>query len=121
MIALIWAANILSWPVIHLSIGCVALRLPQCLFADDSWLTASRRWERDGRLYRDVLAIRTWKSMLPDGAHWLGGFAKKRVYRRDPEYLARFLVETRRSEFAHWCMLCCLPVVFLWNPPWACC
>lgn len=120
MIALIWAANLLGWPLIHLSIAFVALRLPSHLFARDSWLTAPRRWERDGLLYRDWLAIRRWKSLLPDGAPWLGGLAKKRINARDPSYLLRFLAETRRAELAHWCMLGCLPFFFLWNPPWAC-
>ena len=120
MIALMWAANLLGWPLIHIAIGFVALRLPPHLFARDSWLTAPRPWERDGRLYRDWLAIRKWKSLLPDGAPWLGGFAKKKIYARDSSYLAQFLLETRRAEFAHWCMLCCLPIFFLWNPPWAC-
>jgi glycosyl-4,4'-diaponeurosporenoate acyltransferase len=121
MIALIWAANIMGWPVIHVGVSFVTLRLPQKLFAHDTWLTVPRRWERDGRLYREVFAIRAWKSMLPDGAPWLGGFAKKRLHQRDPCYIARFLAETRRAELAHWCMVCCLPVFFLWNPPWACC
>jgi glycosyl-4,4'-diaponeurosporenoate acyltransferase len=119
MNALIWTANLLGWPVIHLAIGFVALRLPSHLFAHDSWITAPRRWERDGHLYRHRLAIRRWKSLLPDGAPWLGGFAKKSVCSRNPEYLFRFLLETRRAELAHWCMLCCLPIFFLWNPPWA--
>jgi len=120
MIALVWAANVLGWPLIHLAVAFVALRLPPDLFARDSWLTAPRQWERDGRLYRDWLAIRKWKSVLPDGSPWLGGFAKKKVYARDSSYLAQFLLETRRAELAHWCMLCCLPIFFLWNPPWAC-
>jgi glycosyl-4,4'-diaponeurosporenoate acyltransferase len=121
MTALIWTANIVGWPLIHLGVGFVALRLPPRLFARDTWITVPRPWEREGRLYRDVLAIRTWKCRLPDGAPWLGGFAKNKLRRRDPSYLAQFLSETRRSELAHWCMLCCLPVFFLWNPPWAFC
>ena len=119
MIALIWSANILGWPVIHLCIAFVVLRLPPHLFARDSWLTTQRRWERDGRIYRDWLAIRRWKSLLPDAAPWLGGFQKKRIHGRDSSYLARFQLETRRAELAHWCMLCCLPIFFPWNPPWA--
>jgi glycosyl-4,4'-diaponeurosporenoate acyltransferase len=120
MIALIWAANILGWPLNHLAIGFVALRLPSHLFAGDSRLTAARRLERDGRLYRDWLAIGKWKSLPPDGALWLGGFEKKRVQGRDASYLAQFLLETRRAELAHWCMVGCLPLFFMWNPPLAC-
>lgn len=120
MTALIWMANLLGWPILHLTIAFVALRLPAHLFAQDSWITAPRGWERDGRLYRDWLGIRRWKSLLPDGAPWLGGFAKKRIRSRDDFYLGEFLLETRRAELAHWCMLLCFPVFFLWNPPWAC-
>lgn len=121
MSALLWSVNLLGWPAIHLSISGIFLRLPSRWFLNDTWLTASRRWERGGRLYRDGLAIRRWKALLPDGAPWLGGFAKKELRSRDLSYLTQFLLETRRAELAHWCMLGCLPVFFLWNPLWACC
>lgn len=120
MNALIWAANLLGWPVIHLAVASVALRLPAHLFAKDSWVTAPRSWEREGRLYRDWLGIRRWKSLLPDGAPWLGGFAKNKIRSLDVSYVRQFLLETRRAELAHWCMFLCLPLFFLWNPPWAC-
>jgi glycosyl-4,4'-diaponeurosporenoate acyltransferase len=121
MTALVWAANLLGWPVIHLSIASTVLRLPPELFAQDSWLTAPRHWERDGRLYRDRFGIRNWKFLLPDAAPWFGGFAKKKLRTRDPACIVRFLIETRRAEVAHWCMLVCIPVFFLWNPTWASC
>jgi glycosyl-4,4'-diaponeurosporenoate acyltransferase len=120
MTALVWAANLLGWPVIHLSIASAALRLPPERFAYDNWLTAPRPWEQDGRLYREWFAIRKWKLLLPDGAPWLGGFAKKKLLARNRVFFMQFLIETRRAEVAHWCMLACLPIFFLWNPPWAC-
>ncbi|KAA6456645.1 glycosyl-4,4'-diaponeurosporenoate acyltransferase [Acidobacteria bacterium AB60] len=119
MTALVWTANLLGWPAIQLGISFAALRLPTRIFAGDSWLTTLRGWERDGTFYRNRLAIRSWKSRLPDGASWLGGFGKKKLRQRDRSYLERFLVETRRAEWAHWCMISCLPLFFLWNPPWA--
>jgi glycosyl-4,4'-diaponeurosporenoate acyltransferase len=119
MIAMVWAANLLCWPVIHLAVGFVALRVPPHIFARDTWITALRPWEQDGHLYRDWLAIRKWKSLLPDGAPWLGGFAKKKLLKRNSAQLAQFLIETRRAEIAHWCMLGCLPIFFIWNPTWA--
>jgi glycosyl-4,4'-diaponeurosporenoate acyltransferase len=120
MTALIWTANLLGWPIIHLAVASVALRLPPHLFAQDNWITAPRRWEREGRLYRDWTGIRRWKSFLPDGAPWFGGFAKKSIDSRDASYIGQFLLETRRAELAHWCMLLCLPLFFFWNPLWAC-
>ncbi len=119
MIALVLAANIFGWPLLHIAIGFVAFRIPPHLFARDTWLTASRSWERDGHIYRNWLCIRKWKLLLPDGGPWLGGLAKRKLLKRNPDSLAQFLIETRRAEIAHWCMLACLPVFFLWNPPWA--
>ena len=56
----------------------------------------------------------------PYGAPWLGGFAKQTIHSLDAFYVGQFLLETRRAELAHWCMFLCLPLFFLWNPPWAC-
>jgi glycosyl-4,4'-diaponeurosporenoate acyltransferase len=119
MIALVWTANVLGWPILHIAIGFIALRVPPHIFASDTWLTAPRSWEQDGHLYRDWLAIRKWKFLLPDAAPWLGHSAKKKLPGRNPAYLAQFLIETRRAEIAHWFMLGCLPIFFIWNPPWA--
>ena len=117
MTALIWAANLLGWPMIHLAIGFVALRLPPHLFVRDTWLTAPRRWERHGRLYRDWLAIRNWKSLLPDGAPWLGGFAKKKLR---PRFMPALRVSSSKRAAPNWrigaCSVAC-PLFFLWNPP----
>jgi glycosyl-4,4'-diaponeurosporenoate acyltransferase len=121
MSILVWIANIFGWPIIHIAISYVFLQLPAENFEHDNWITASRKWEHDGRIYKDWFRIRKWKQMLPDGAPWLGGFSKKQLPARDPGYLMQFLIETRRAEVAHWCMLACFPIFFLWNPPWACC
>jgi glycosyl-4,4'-diaponeurosporenoate acyltransferase len=118
MSALVWTANILGWPLIHLALGSLAVRLPRSLFEKDNWITAPRAWERSGHFYREWLRIRAWKSKLPDGAPRLGGKAKK-IFPRIPASLNEFILETRRAELAHWAMLCCAPLYFLWNPPWA--
>ena len=119
MIALVWAANVLGWPILQVAIGFISLRVLPQVFARDTWLTAPRSWEQDGRVYRDWFAIRKWKYLLPDGAPWLGGFPKKQLLSRNPASIDRFLIETRRAEIAHWFMLGCLPIFFIWNPPWA--
>ncbi len=119
MIALVWAANLLGWPILHITIGGIAVRVPPRCLASETWLTAPRPWEQDGRVYRDRFAIRKWKHLLPDAAPWLGHSIKKTLPGSSPADLARFLIETRRAEIAHWFMLGCLPVFFLWNPPWA--
>jgi glycosyl-4,4'-diaponeurosporenoate acyltransferase len=119
MTAWIWTANILGWPIIHLATAWVVLRRPAEDFSYDGFLFEARSWERGGRFYRDWLRIHHWKSLLPDGAPWVGGMSKKRVAERNRDYLYVFMLETRRAEFAHWCMVACLPIFFIWNPPWA--
>lgn len=119
--ALVWAANIAGWPVIQLAIAAMVMRIPQELFAHDGPLYRQRKWEQAGRFYTKWLRVRRWKSMLPDGAPWMGGFTKKRLVSTNDGYLRKFIVETRRAEFAHWWIMACCPVFFLWNPLWACC
>ena len=118
--ALVWAANLAGWPAIQLTIAAIVMRMPQKQFVRDGVLYRKRGWEQDGRFYAKWLRVRQWKAMLPDGAPWLGGFAKKRLESRDESYLREFIVETRRAEFGHWWMMACCPVFFLWNPLWAC-
>lgn len=119
MTSFVWMANVLGWPALQLGLSGLFLHLPVEWFENDNPLTAPRSWEHEGRLYRDGFAIRKWKPFLPDGAPWLGGLPKKSLCSRQDAQLARFLLETRRAELAHWIMLACLPVFFLWNPAWA--
>ena len=120
MNARVWAVNVLGWPILHIAIGSIALRVPSHVFARDTWLTTPRHWEHDGRVYRDWLAIRKWKHLLPDAAPWMGHSAKK-LGEPNPANIAQFFIEARRAEIAHWFMLGCLPIFLIWNPPWARC
>jgi glycosyl-4,4'-diaponeurosporenoate acyltransferase len=120
MTLLVISLNIVFWPLIQLTLARLFLRLPDALFAADSWLTIERGFERDGQLYRRFLMMQRWKELLPDGASRLGGRAKNNVASRSVPDLTIFAIETRRAEIAHWCMLFCTPVFYIWNPLWAC-
>jgi len=115
-----WAiilANVCGWPVIQLSIAWAITRLSPRRFMSSR--SIDRVTKREADFYRRRLRVRQWKTMLPDGAGWVGGtFPRKRLEGRDPAYLSRFVAETRRGEVAHWIMLACCPVFFLWNPLW---
>jgi glycosyl-4,4'-diaponeurosporenoate acyltransferase len=120
MTLLVIIANVLGWPMIQLTLAKLFLSLPVSFFAEDSWLTRERCLEKNGDSYRRFLVMQRWKGLLPDGASWLGGRPKKNVASRNSSELTSFAIETRRSEIAHWCMLLCTPIFYLWNPPWAC-
>lgn len=107
--------NSILWSVVHISISYVITRLPVSVFAPDFWLFRIRTWERSGAFY-NLFYIRKWKRLLPDGAVLLAGvFPKKRLIRKDPEYLHRFISETCRAETVHWFSLIFVPVFLVWN------
>lgn len=112
-------ANIVAWPIIQLSIARVSLYLPNRYF--DSRRLPSYFEMQEVAFYRQTLRIRKWKHLLPDGASWISGtFSKSRITSHNPDYLLRVALEARRGELAHWAMLLCFPLFYLWNPTWAC-
>jgi glycosyl-4,4'-diaponeurosporenoate acyltransferase len=118
MVAALIAINTAGWLAVQLGIAWAATHTAPRYFSADNWLYKVRAWEIG--FYRRCLRIRRWKRLLPDGAPWVGGrFAKKTLKTHDPEYLRQWMTETRRAELAHWLMLACFPIFFLWNPRWA--
>ncbi|CAN5270623.1 hypothetical protein BH18ACT4_BH18ACT4_01300 [soil metagenome] len=92
---------------------------PAGRFSTDGWLPRPRRWESDGRFYRERLGVRRWKDRLPEaGALFAGGFSKRALRSTRRDDLERFGVETRRAEWAHWLIMAAAPVFFLWNWWW---
>ncbi len=119
-LAWIIVLNVLAWLAIHLGVAWAITQLPAARFDCTRWLYRPRRWERDGRLYEQRFAIRTWKARLPDGAaRFQAGFRKRTLQSADRGYLERFARETCRSELVHWLVLSAAWFFFTWNPPWA--
>jgi glycosyl-4,4'-diaponeurosporenoate acyltransferase len=112
------AVNVLGWVFLQLAIAAIAVRIHARHFAAGNRLY--RTHPSEIAFYRNRLRLRRWKHLLPDGAHWVGGsFRKNRLLSREPAYLRRFLIETRRGEATHWIALACFPLFFPFNPPWA--
>jgi len=104
--------NVGGWLVLQLTLAWAFTRMPVEWFQP----APPRAWENDGRFYERFVAIRRWKDLLPDGARWFaGGFAKGALTSVNPEYLQRFVRETRRGELCHWFAIFGVPIFFLWN------
>ncbi len=108
--------DIAAWLCIHMGTSWAVTQLDAGRFDPDHPLFRLRAWEGDGNIYDRLFHIRRWKKWLPDGAALFAkGFPKKRLAHADPVYVARFIRETCRGEFAHWLMIAIAPVFFLWN------
>jgi glycosyl-4,4'-diaponeurosporenoate acyltransferase len=108
-------SDFVAWFVFNLGISYACVRIPLSRLAKDNGLYRLRRWEREGRIYLRT-GVKRWKRFLPDGGALFGrGFRKKQLDSAQPDYLDRFLAESRRAELTHWLQLCPVPVFFLWN------
>lgn len=104
----------LTWAAFGLASGWWAARWSAAALDHDTWLTRTRRWERDGRIY-ERLHVRRWKDHLPEAGAWFGdGGSKRRLPGRTDSDLRRFAGETRRAEWVHWMNIGFAPTFALW-------
>jgi len=118
-IAWVIALNVIAWLVIQFGLAWAFTQLAAERFDYRSLFAHPGGWERGGRFYERVFAIKRWKDKLPDASRMFrGGFAKAKLQTATPEYLERFLRETWRGELVHWLALLTLPLFAIWNPWW---
>jgi glycosyl-4,4'-diaponeurosporenoate acyltransferase len=111
--------NALAWLIIQLGLAWVMTRIPAGQFNPRSAWARLWPWEKSGRAYENIFAIKRWKDSLPDAASWFkGGFAKAKLRAHTPDFLEQFLRETWRGELTHWLALLALPLFAIWNPGW---
>lgn len=105
--------NVLGIPTAHIFLSVVSTRLPDTFFERRSGLTPS---SFELALHQKLFLTRKWKACLPDAAPWMGGFPKAKLLGSTPEYLRKFVLETRRGEFSHWAQLIVISAFTGWNP-----
>jgi glycosyl-4,4'-diaponeurosporenoate acyltransferase len=70
----------------------------------------------NGRFYEQVLKIRTWKKIIPDGATIFNeGFKMKNLKGTQKDYLLKFIEETRRAEYSHLLQMMPCVTFFIFN------
>lgn len=112
------AVDALAWTIVSLGVGWWVTRAgPKRL--RDGPVTRLRRFEAGGGWYRRRLGILRWKDRIPEAGAVLGGTTKRclphGLGREDA--VARYALECRRGERAHWVILGTAPLFALWNPP----
>lgn len=118
LLRLLGSAAVLT--LLHGVLLVCCVRLKEKTLRHDRRRFAPRRWEQNGRFYRETLQINRWKDRVPQHIG-KDGFSKARLEKRlSPDYLDAFLAETCRGEWYHTACLAAVPVVLLTAPlPWS--
>lgn len=112
--AVLW--SVISWAGVSLLVGVWATRLPIDRLAVGP-VTRLRPWEREGRRWDRLLAVRRWKDLVPEAGGWMGGRTKRGIGSRSTDDLRRFTAETVRAERVHWLILSSTPLHAVWCRP----
>ncbi len=118
---LLWTVVVdcIAWFLIHMGVSYIMTHMRREFFNSQSWAFRKRCLENDNRIYQDIFFVKKWKSLLPEGAVLFAqGFRKKRLKKKNKDYVSMFVAETCRSEGVHWVTMIFAPFFFLWNPLW---
>jgi glycosyl-4,4'-diaponeurosporenoate acyltransferase len=104
------------WTLWSAAVGWWQARRPVGVLRHDGPVLRLRAIETRRRY--EALGIRRWKRHLPEAGGLFGGLTKRRLPPTAEGGVARFVVECRRAERTHWCILAITPLFALWNPAW---
>lgn len=113
-----WAialVNGLGIPLWQIGVAWMFVKMPDAWFKERAGFFECLPGESGG-IYERWLRVKWWKDLIPDAAPWFGGAAKKTLSGRSREALERFLLETRRGEWAHWVQMLGLAAFLTWTP-----
>lgn len=96
--------------LIFLSAVCTIMstKVPEKFLNYKKWLFRERIWENHGAIYQRLFRVKLWKKFVPELNDFIKSvFPKKKIMEYSNEYLNRYLVESCRSELAHWSIVLC--------------
>lgn len=111
----IFLCNIVLAAVWCVSAFIACVKLPTSFFSFEKKRYLPKKWERNGRWYKDHLRIHKWKDRLPQHIA-KDGFSKSHLTNVSIEYLDEFIMETCRGEWLHLTDCLLVVVLLLINP-----
>lgn len=112
--------DVIAWCFFHIVIAVVCFLIPLRFYQEKSLFFKIASWEDSGQVWQRLVAVKSWKESIPDGARLFKfGYEKKALKGLDVQTLRTFADETKRAEFTHWLSILPAPLFFLWNPIWA--
>lgn len=116
-VIIVITVNILLGTAWHLASFLVCIFRNRSSFSPDKRMYRAHKFEKDGRIYSDVLKINRWKDALPQHIG-KGGFSKEHLTELSEEYVDEFIMETCRGEWNHRINCLFAAVLFIINNLW---
>ena len=111
----IFLCNVMIVGAWHIVVFIACIKLPESTFDASKKRYLPKKWEHNGRWYKEKLKIQLWKDKVPQHIG-KDGFSKAHITEVSLEYLDEFILETCRGEWMHFTDCICALVVFLINP-----
>ena len=93
--------NIIIVSAYHFIIFAICVKLPQSSFDENKSRYQMKKFERNGKFYKQTLKINVWKEHVPQFTG-KDGFSKEHMSNNvSVEYLNEFIAETCRAEWTH--------------------
>ena len=114
--------NMFFWNLVivgayHLIIFVICVKLPQSAFDENKPRYQMKKFERNGKFYKQTLKINVWKEHVPQFTG-KNGFSKEHMANDvSVEYLNEFIAETCRGEWIHETQSLSIIFTFFANPP----
>lgn len=84
----------------------ISTKLPERYYQYNRWIYKERDWEKGGEFYQDKFKVRAWKKKLPELADFIKSiFPKKFIKEFNGEFIIKYLMESCKAEFTHWCII----------------
>jgi glycosyl-4,4'-diaponeurosporenoate acyltransferase len=99
-------AIILYWAALQILIPLICLKIGDRHLSPYLFLFKTRKWEKNGNVYKKLFKIKRWKKLLPDGGAVIkSGFKKRHIDTSSKEVLEKFTLESCRGELVHWLLI----------------
>lgn len=92
--------NVILGILWHVAMFILCVARHQNSFSPDKKMYRPCKWEKDGKLYADLLKINRWKDFLPQHVG-KDGFSKEHLENISLAYIDQFIRETCRGEWNH--------------------
>jgi len=101
---------------IFFSLVITFIRLPERFYNYKNGIYKGRKWEKSGKFYQSVFKIKSWKNHIPELADFVKFiFPKKSIKEFTDEFLSKYLLESCKAEFVHWCNILASTVFLIYE------